>query len=71
MSHATEMLAAYIAAEKAVLQGQSYTILNRSLTRVNLAEIRNGRREWQAKVNAEQSAATGGSSLYSVADFRD
>ena len=34
-------LAMYLEAEKAVLSGQSYTIGNRTLTRANLATIRN------------------------------
>ena len=36
-----ERLKEYYAAEKAVLSGQSYTIGNRTLTRANLATIRN------------------------------
>lgn len=70
MSTASDMVNLYIAAERAVLQGQSYTIANRTLTRANLAEIRAGRKEWEAKYRQEQSASSGGSSLYSVADFR-
>lgn len=70
MSTATEMLAAYIAAEKAVLLGQSYAMAGRQLTRANLAEIRNGRVEWEAKVKQEQRLAAGTSS-YALADFRD
>ena len=71
MSIATDMVALYVAAEKAVLQGQSYTIAGRSLTRANLIDIRNGRKEWEAKVAAENSKAQGGSSLSSVADFTE
>jgi len=69
MSEATEMLAVYIAAEKAVLKYQSYTISGVSVTRSNLTEIRTGRREWQGKVNAENALTNGGSNKYSVADF--
>jgi len=69
MSTATDMLALYIAAEKAVLKNQSYVMGTTTLTRANLAEIRKGREEWQAKVNDEAAASQGGSSLYSVADF--
>ncbi|WP_196590585.1 DUF6148 family protein [Pectinatus frisingensis] len=36
-----ERLKQYYEAEKAVLSGQSYTIGNRTLTRANLATIRN------------------------------
>jgi len=71
MSEATDMLALYISAEKAVLKGQSYTIGSRSLTRANLPEIRTGRQEWESKVRGEQSRNQGGSSLSSVADFRE
>ncbi len=35
-----ERLAMYLEAERAVLMGQSYTIGNRTLTRANLASIR-------------------------------
>lgn len=69
MSTATDMLALYIAAEMAVLKGQAYTISGRQLTRANLTEIRNGRREWQIKVDAEKAGAQGGSSLYRLAEF--
>lgn len=69
MSTASDMLALYIAAEKKVLQGLSVTMNGRSLTRVNLPEIRAGRQEWQAKVDAETAQTQGGSSNYSVADF--
>jgi hypothetical protein len=48
---ATEMLAAYISAEAAILKGQAYQIGNRSVTRADLAEIRKGRIEWQRLVD--------------------
>ena len=57
MSTATDMLAAYIDAETRVLAGQSVAWEGRSLTRANLAEIRAGRREWQARVDAEAAQA--------------
>ena len=71
MSTASDMVAAYTAAELAVLKGQSYTIAGRSLTRANLPEIRAGRREWEAKQASERARAMGRSPLYSVADFRE
>lgn len=71
MSQATDMLALYIAAEKAVLNGQSYAISGRSLTRANLSEITKNRAYWQGIVNKENAASQGGSSLYSVADFTE
>lgn len=69
MSTATDMLDLYIAAEKAVLLNQSYTIGGRSLTRANLKEIREGRDHWQSKVDSETASTQGGSSLFSLADF--
>lgn len=69
MSTATDMLDLYIAAEKAVLRNQSYTINGRGLTRANLPEIIKGRQEWQQKADAETAGTQGGSNLYSVADF--
>ena len=71
MSQATDMLALYIAAEKAVLTGQSYTINGRTLTRANLTEITKNRAYWQAMVNKEQATTLGGNSNYSLADFSE
>jgi hypothetical protein len=71
MSTATEMLAQYLAAESAVLNGKSVLMNGRQLTRENLSEIRQGRMEWERKVNAEKASGKGGSGLYSVADFRE
>lgn len=70
MSQAQDMLSKYIAAETRILDGQTVRWGDRSLTYADLAEIRNGRREWEAKVaNEERRAAGGGSTGYSVADF--
>lgn len=63
MSQATDMLAAYIAAETAVLQGQQVRFGERFLGHADLAEIRAGRAEWQRKVNAEQASASGRSTF--------
>lgn len=71
MSTATDMLALYIEAEKAVLSGKSYTINGVTMTTENLSEIRKGRQEWQLKVNKEDAATQGGSSLYSLVDFSE
>lgn len=70
MSTATDMLALYIQAEKDVLKGKSVSVNGRSMSRENLQEIREGRMEWQRAVDAESARSQGGSSLYSVADFR-
>ena len=71
MSTATTMLAAYIAAETSVLQGQSYTMNGRTLTKANLDWIRKGRLEWEARVRAETDKAAGRQAGVSVANFRD
>lgn len=55
MTQAADMLALYIQAESAVLSGQEFTLGDRRLRRADLAEIRAGRQEWQAKVNSEQA----------------
>jgi len=69
MSLATDMFAAYIAAETAVLKGLSYRLGDRQLTRANLPEIIDGRREWERRVAQEQLAARGGDVRYAIADF--
>lgn len=71
MSTATDMLAIYIAAEKAVLGNKSYTLNGVSMSRENLQEIRAGRQEWQRVVNNESAKSQGGSGLYSVANFNE
>jgi hypothetical protein len=71
MSTATTMRDLYIAAETAVLSGQSFEFNGRRLTRADLAEIRDGRREWEQRCQDEAAAAAGrrGPLRYSVADF--
>ena len=71
MSTATDMLAAYLAAESAILQGQSITFQGRTLTRADLETIRRGRKEWEQRALAETAAASAAPTLgglgYSVA----
>lgn len=55
MSTATEMLAKYLAAETAVLEGKDVTFGNRRLSMADLTDIQNGRKEWERRV-AEESA---------------
>lgn len=62
MSIATDTLAAYQAAELALLKGQSFRFGDQQLTRANLAEIQAGRREWERRVTSEQAAAAQGGS---------
>lgn len=71
MTTATDMLAQYLAAESALMQGQEVTFDGRTLRRADLAEIRKGRLEWEKRVNAENSAKVGAPTIgglnYSVA----
>lgn len=62
---------AYIAAELAVLAGQAFEFNGRRLTRVDLVEIRAGRKEWEKRAADEAAAAAGrtGPLRYSAADF--
>lgn len=53
MTTATDMLAAYLAAEAAVLQGKEVRIGERAYRSEDLEAIRAGRKEWEAKVSAE------------------
>ena len=71
MSTATDMLELYIKAEKAVLSNQSYTLDGVAVTKANLTEIRKGKNQWQRVVNSEKATTYGGSSMSSVADFRE
>lgn len=50
LDDATEMLAAYKSALKAVNSGQSYTIDGRSLTRANMKDINDGLAYWRGQV---------------------
>lgn len=57
MSTATDMLAKYIAAEQAVLEGKDVSFGDRRLSMANLNEIQAGRREWERKVSEEQASS--------------
>lgn len=71
MSTITDMRDAYLAAELALLAGQSFRWGDgRQLTMANLPEIQKGRAEWERRADAEANVAVGGSApRYSVADF--
>jgi hypothetical protein len=72
MTIATDMLQKYIDAETAVLAGQSVRFGNRIVTKANLIEIQQGRREWQRLVDAEQRTKSGGSSIrHLLPDFSE
>lgn len=59
LQQAENQLAAYLAAETAVLSGQSYSIGGRSLTRANLSDIRDGIESWNNRVQQLSQAAQG------------
>lgn len=70
MTTATDMLQKYIDAEAAILDGQIVRFGERQLTRANLIEVQNGRKDWERRVAAEQRIAQGGTSpRYQTADF--
>jgi len=48
---AKDRLSKYVEAEDKILNGQSYTISGRSLTRADLAEVRKGILYWQGLVD--------------------
>ena len=52
IKQAQEMIDAYRAAELAILRGaQSYNVAGQALTRADLSKIREGRREWEIKLD--------------------
>jgi len=70
MTTSAEMLTKYTAAEAAILDGQIVRFGERQLTRANLAEVQQGRKDWERRVAAEQRIARGGTSpRYQTADF--
>lgn len=59
LAQAEAQLASYLAAETAVLSGQSYEIAGRRLNRANLAEIQAGIKIWNERVQALSLSAQG------------
>lgn len=59
MSTATDMLARYMAAEAAILDGKEIRLGDRWLRTEDLVEVRKGRQEWEQRVAAEDAAAAG------------
>ena len=57
MSTATEMLAKYLTAEQAVLEGKTVKFGERLLGMEELSEIRAGRQEWERKVASETAGS--------------
>lgn len=71
MSTATDMRDLYIAAETAVLKGQSYRMGERMLTLADLEQIRAGRREWEGRAAVEAAAGSASGPVgISYANFR-
>lgn len=58
LAQAQTMLAAYLAAEVAVLKGQSYSIGDRALTRADLREIGMQREYWRKMVEKLDASRT-------------
>ena len=69
MSTATEMRDLYIAAEAAVLKGQSFRLGERQVTRADLAQLIEGRKEWERRANAESASAAGSTPGIAISDF--
>ena len=73
MTIATDMLARYLAAEQALLEGKEARLGDRLLRMEDLAEIRKGRQEWETRAAAETRQASGvtanaiGGATFSVA----
>lgn len=59
LAQAQTQLNSYLAAETAVLSGQSYEIAGRKLTRANLADIQGGVRLWNDLVVTLTNKAEG------------
>ena len=59
LENAKKMYAEYITAERAVLQGQSYSIGDRTLTRADLTKIQDGRAFWAAEILSIEQGSRG------------
>lgn len=69
MDFAKERLAIYYEAEAKALNGQSYTIAGRSLTRANLKEIRDGISMWQGQVDRLTASGRTGPTFRRIIPF--
>lgn len=70
LAQAEAQLALYLAAEAAVLTGQSYEIAGRKLTRANLEEVRSGVETWNARVVNLAAASQGRSRARTIVPAR-
>ena len=66
LAQAEARLAAYLAAEDAVLSGQSYEIAGRRLTRADLADIAEGIDRWDARVKQLSLSSSGSNRSRSI-----
>jgi hypothetical protein len=66
MSNASDLLALYLTAEAAILQGQSSRLGDRMLTMADLAEVRAERKALERRVQSESS---GMSARHQLASF--
>jgi hypothetical protein len=69
MTQSQQMLQKYLDAESAVLEGRSVTFGGRTLTMADLNQIREGRLEWERRVQSERASVGGRSSLFKLASF--
>lgn len=73
MTIATDMLAKYLAAEAAVLEGKEVSLGDRKLRMEDLNMVIAGRKEWEQKVARERSVEAGTPSIgglsFAVANF--
>lgn len=60
---ASTMLAAYLQAETDVLLGKEARIGDRVFRSEDLSEIRSGRKEWEDRVRAESTRASGATTI--------
>ena len=68
MSTASEMLTLYLDAEKAILQGKTFSFQGRTISYENLSEITKGREYWERRANRETNKSKL-SFNFSVADL--
>lgn len=69
MATAQEMIDYYTEAEIAALEGRQFMFNGRQVMTQDLSAIRTGRREWERKLSAEQSRASGLPG-FALTDFR-
>ena len=69
MSFATDQVALLQTAYSKVLQGQSWRLGERQLTRADARWISDELDKWQRRANAETAASAGGTAGVTIADF--